>query len=112
MKHFMSLQREPFEKIASGKKTIELRLYDEKRKAVAVGDVIVFSMMDDNSAKLEAKVTALHIFGSFKELYETLPLSKCGYSETENASYTDMEAYYPKEKQTQYGVVGIELRLI
>lgn len=34
MTHYMKLNPEPFDKIASGKKTIELRLYDEKRKTV------------------------------------------------------------------------------
>jgi ASC-1-like (ASCH) protein len=32
MKHHMSLKPHPFEKIKSGEKTIEVRLYDEKRK--------------------------------------------------------------------------------
>lgn len=32
MTHSMKLKDNPFNKIASGEKTIELRLYDEKRK--------------------------------------------------------------------------------
>ena len=32
MVHRMNLQPEPFEKIAAGRKTIELRLLDEKRR--------------------------------------------------------------------------------
>ena len=56
----------------------------------------------------------LHIFDSFKELYNNLPLLKCGYTEQEldTASADDMLAYYPKEKQDRYKVVGIELELI
>lgn len=38
----MSLQSEPFEKIRDGKKTIELRLFDEKRKTIQLGDSIEF----------------------------------------------------------------------
>ena len=34
MKHYMNLCPEPFEMIRSGKKTIELRLNDEKRKII------------------------------------------------------------------------------
>lgn len=32
--HIMKLKPSPFEMIRSGKKTIELRLYDEKRKSI------------------------------------------------------------------------------
>ena len=34
--HYMELTPEPLELIRSGKKTIELRLYDEKRQAIKV----------------------------------------------------------------------------
>jgi len=38
MKHEMKLYPEPFQMIADGRKTIELRLYDEKRKKIKAGD--------------------------------------------------------------------------
>ena len=39
---------------------------------------------------------------------------KCGYTEEDvgNASPSDMEEYYPPEKQKKYGVLGIEIRLL
>ena len=40
--HVMNLTPSPLEKIRSGIKTIELRLYDEKRQAVSIGDTITF----------------------------------------------------------------------
>ena len=42
MVHYMRLNPKPFEKIASGRKTCELRLNDEKRKLISVGDTIIF----------------------------------------------------------------------
>ena len=39
----MKLNKEPFEKIKSGEKTIELRLYDEKRRKIKAGDTICFN---------------------------------------------------------------------
>ena len=39
----MKLYESPFEKIKSGRKTIELRLYDEKRQKVEEGDTITFT---------------------------------------------------------------------
>ena len=113
MTHYMNLAPKPFEQIRSGAKTIELRLYDEKRQAVSAGDTIIFTNLADK-LQISAKVLKLYIFDSFKELYNNLPLNKCGYAEQDldSASPDDMLAYYPKEKQERYKVVGIEIELI
>jgi len=107
----MKLHRQPFEMIAAGKKTIELRLWDEKRRRICVGDQICFTCSDDASLSFTRTVIALHRFPSFAALYQTLPLDKCGYlpEELATASPADMDLYYSAEKQAQYGVVGIEL---
>ncbi len=68
MLHKMQLKEKPFEKIKNGSKTIELRLYDEKRQQIQVSDFIEFSQLD-GSEKLTVRVTALHRFDSFAELY-------------------------------------------
>ena len=103
MKHTMRLNARPFEMIKSGDKTIELRLYDEKRRTIAVGDEIEFT--NPFGEKLFCKVLALHIFNSFEELYDNLPLLKCGYTQSDvgSASYTDMEEYYTPQQQKDYG---------
>ena len=46
--------------------------------------------------------------------YAALPLLKCGYTEETitNASPDDMNQYYSIEKQSKYGVVGIEIELL
>ncbi|MBQ9976376.1 MAG: ASCH domain-containing protein [Clostridia bacterium] len=113
MKHKMNLIKEPFDKIASGQKTIELRLYDEKRRAVGVGDVITFVCTED-SRQISTRVVALYVFDSFEELYKNLPLDRCGYSSDEitSAHWSDMGKYYSEEEMKKYGVVGIELALI
>lgn len=92
-------------------KTIELRLNDEKRQQVQVGDFIEFSMIDNSREKLQTRVTALHRFDSFQELYASLPKEKLGYKYDETPDPDHMDAYYPHEKQEEYGVLGIELRL-
>ena len=108
--HKMKLKPKPFEMIKSGRKTIELRLLDEKRRLVKVGDIIEFVNTDDGEI-LTKRVKALHCFDSFEALYSSLPLLKCGYTEPDvkTAKYTDMEEYYSKEEQKLFGVVGIEL---
>ena len=110
MMHIMKLHSSPFEMIKSGEKTIELRLYDEKRQQVKVGDNIIFTNTYTGET-LNTTVVKLHRFDSFKELYKSLPLLKCGYTieNVDNAKSSDMEKYYSVEEQNKYGVVGIEL---
>lgn len=109
MIHKMKLKSEPFEKMRSGAKTIELRLNDEKRRLVKVGDFIEFTLIHDPVQKLTARVIALHHFDSFQKLYAALPKEKMGYTENETSNLDHMDEYYPREKQEQYGVLGIEL---
>ena len=112
VEHEMKLKPAPFAMIQSGKKTIELRLLDEKRKMIKEGDTITFTNTASGE-KLVATVEKLHRFASFEELYENLPLLKCGYTEEDVATAhpSDMAQYYDPEEQKQYGVVGIELFL-
>lgn len=112
--HIMKLAPSPFEMIRNGKKTIELRLYDEKRKSISNGDRITFVNTDDDNDLLRVKVENMFVFNSFEELYKELPLLECGYTENDvsMASPDDMNQYYSKDKQMQYGVVGIKIRLI
>ena len=109
----MRLNPAPFAMIRDGKKTIELRLYDEKRQLISVGDRSEFENTEDAEQKILARVLKLHIFDSFDALYKVLPLTQCGYAEEElsSASPRDMETYYPKEREEKYGVVGVEIAL-
>lgn len=113
MTHQMKLLESPFEKIRSRKKTIELRLNDEKRQKIQVGDLIVFTQIETKE-QITAEVIGLHRFLSFDELYKNLPLLKCGYTEETagSAKPEDMDKYYSREKQKEYGVLGIEIKVV
>ena len=113
MTHSMQLQPSPFEMIRNGTKTIELRLFDEKRKKIRIGDTISFTNPASKEV-LSVKVLELSVFDSFETLYSQLPLLDCGYTkeDVDTASPDDMNAYYPKEMQQKYGVVGIRIALL
>ncbi len=113
MTHTMQLQPSPFEMIRNGTKTIELRLFDEKRRKIQIGDTISFTNTETREV-LSVKVLELFVFDSFETLYSRLPLLECGYTkeDVDTASPDDMNAYYPKEMQQQYGVVGIRIALL
>lgn len=89
MKHSMKVQPRYYEAIKEGTKQIELRLYDEKRKEIQLGDTIEILKEPDLKESVIVKVIGLLHYESFPILLR------------------DLEAYYPKEKQAKYGVLGI-----
>lgn len=109
--HRMHLDPDAFERMEDEQKTVELRLYDEKRRRIQAGDVIRFESTDDDTDVLFARVTGMRFFASFDKLYRALPLDACGYAPEElaTASPRDMDKYYSPEAQQKWGVVGIEL---
>jgi len=111
MKHEMRLNNEPFNSIKSGNKTIEIRLYDEKRRLIKIGDTIEFTNRITDE-KICVKVVKLHILNNFEELYKKFDKVLLGYNKDEIASPNDMNKYYSKEEQEKYGVVGIEIKLL
>ena len=103
-RHIMRLASSPLNMIREGTKTIELRLLDEKRESISIGDTIMFVNTEDENDSLFVMVDELYKFDSFDELYKNLPLNECGYTEEDiaSASPKDMELYYSREEQEQY----------
>ncbi|MGN1372420.1 MAG: ASCH domain-containing protein [Candidatus Coproplasma sp.] len=105
----MNLRQRPFDGIASGAKTVEMRLYDEKRQGIKAGDVIEFSSPEGEI--LTVKVKAVNPFKSFEELYSNYTPQTLGYGDGESCSPGDMLDYYSLEDIKKYGVVAIEIEL-
>lgn len=103
----MNLNPQPFEQIRSGRKTVELRLYDEKRRKIGIGDEIEFSC---EGQSVTAEVIALHRADSFKELFGKIAPESAGFDSAED--YTLMRNYYSEEEEKAFGVIGIEIRII
>ena len=111
--HDMSLRESPFRAVASGKKVIEIRLFDEKRRKIRIGDRIRFTL-SGGTETVTVLVVGLHRFPSFEALYAALiPVVGAvglGYAEGETADPADMLDYYAPEAVERYGVVGIEIK--
>ena len=105
MLHKMKLNESPFERIKNGTKTIEFRLYDEKRQKIKVGDKIEFSKLPDLQEKLVVKVVQLYREDTFENLFRKL----CTDKEEIKRNTESMYNYYSPEKEKQYGVVGIKI---
>lgn len=108
----MHLNKQAFDLIASGKKTIEMRLFDTKRQSMGIGDTIEFINRDNKKQRAVVEITGKHIYYDFAGLYADYDKKELGYAEDEIADPKDMEKYYPLDKQHENGVVGLEFRLI
>lgn len=108
MIHKMKLNESPFERIKNGTKTVEFRLYDDKRRKIKIGDKIEFSKLPELQETILVEVLELYREETFEKLFEKI------YTDEEEIKIktASMYKYYSPEKEKEYGVVGIELSLI
>ena len=103
----MKLNKNPFERMKNGTKTVEFRLFDEKRQKIKVGDKIEFSKLPDLQEKLLVDVVELYREDTFEDLFRKL------YPNEEEIKRKTIAMYeiYPKEKEQQYGILGIRIKI-
>lgn len=105
--HDMHLQKPYWDAIAEGRKKYELRLADEKRKAVAVGDLVRF---DADGRQLYCRVTEKREFASFGELFAALGTAEtCGEDMSAEEAAASMATIYSEEKQAAHGAVALKV---
>ena len=110
MIHKMKLQEDPFERIKNGAKTVEFRLYDEKRQSIQIGDEIEFSKLPELQEKLLVKVIDLYREESFEKLFKKVFVGEDEKTIKEKAE--TMHRFYTSEQEKEYGVVGIKIEVI
>lgn len=107
MLHKMKLLERPFENIKNGTKTVEFRLYDEKRQKIKIGDKIEFSKLPDLEEKIVVNVIDLYREKSFNDL-----LKKLLNDEVEIKKKTEsIHNIYSEENENKYGVLGIKIKI-
>ena len=110
--HEMKLQPKFFDFIKYGTKRIELRLYDEKRRNIELGDKIVFRKEPELKEVVEATVVGLLRYKSFKELFEDFDMSLLADKSMTKGEFLEvLKEFYTVEKQEKYGVLGIKIEL-
>lgn len=109
--HTMSLKPDPFDQIRSGKKRVELRLLDEKRRNIRVGDQIVFTHTEKRDEKLYVRVIGLHAYPSFDDVSQDFLRKDMGFEDGTERIDDIMREYYSDEDIEKYGVLAIRLIL-
>ena len=108
MEMIVHLDNDVFEIVRKGIKNVEVRVNDEKRRKLKVGDTLVFLKRPLDDEEIRAKVTFLDYYENFAELvkhYEMKRLYLDSYSK--EMWLKEMERFYTDEEQAKYGVVAI-----
>jgi hypothetical protein len=109
--HQLKLATEPFDAIVSGEKTIESRLYDEKRQKIQLGDEIVFTNRDKPGQTATVKVVGLLRYATFHDLFSHNNPRRFGGESVEWLE-EQIGEFYSLDDQLEDGVVGIEFKMV
>ena len=109
----MKLQPAYYDFMLKGTKRIEIRLNDEKRKDIKVGDKIKFYKEPDLKKYFLTEVVEILKFNNFEEMIDNLKIEElAAKSLTKEELLGTLEKYYSQEKQKKYGVLGIRIKLL
>ncbi|MFD1548787.1 ASCH domain-containing protein [Levilactobacillus fuyuanensis] len=105
----MGLNSDQFELVFMETKTIEIRLNDEKRRRLHVGDSICFYNVADETQQLVRRVKSLRQFSTFADLYSQYSPESVGSAPEDDVAQMVADTYtiYTPEQEKQWGVLAI-----
>lgn len=107
--HYMHLNAVPFKEIKEGTKTIEIRLNDEKRQKLSIGDLIEFTNRETEE-KIRTKILDLKKYKTYVELVNDTPIEAFGPRfKSKEELLKKGAAYYAQDEQDKYGFLCIYL---
>ncbi|MBQ2872718.1 MAG: ASCH domain-containing protein [Bacilli bacterium] len=115
MTHEMKLQPTYYNFILNGTKRIEIRLFDEKRQQIKIGDTIKFLKVPDFNESFSVKVVGLLRYNTFEDMFKDFDISILSDKSMTKEELIDvLEHFYTKQEQEQeqYGVLGIRIELL
>lgn len=107
----MGLYGEYFNSIKEGKKKVEVRLNDEKRRKIKVGDTIEFIKVPEQDETMKVQVIDIKIYDTFQSMYKDIPFKDfdCeGWTMKEMIDGT-YEIYSP-EQEKEWGTLAIKIK--
>ena len=106
------LDSDIFDIIVNKDKDVEIRLNDEKRRKLKIGDTLVFLKRPDDIESISATVTNLVYFDSFIDVTNYYDMKRIYLDNTSKEDYINlMKRFYSDEDVSKYGVVAIEFKL-
>lgn len=106
----MHLNVKYFNLIKSGIKTIEIRVNDDKRKKLKIGDEINFIKATNFEEVVCTTVKDLVLAKSFDELCSKIEVSNTGFKNKEELT-AKLTELYPEEETEENGVIAIVIEI-
>lgn len=101
-----------FDIVLNKDKDVEIRVNDEKRRQLSVGDTLVFLKRPDDKEEIKATITNLVYFNNFLEVTNYYDMKRIYLEDTTKENYINlMKQFYNDEEVNKYGVVAIEFKL-
>ena len=101
--HEMHLDRRYFDLVALGRKTIEIRVDDARRRTIRAGSLIRFRCQGD---EVLTRVTRVARYAGFEEMLDHESLASVNPLATREEQLADLRRIYPPEREA-LGVVAI-----
>ena len=107
------LDEDVFEVVKNGIKKVEVRVNDEKRRKMKIGDEIVFLKRPLENEKIFTKITGLKTYINFNELVKDYDIKELYLETFTKDEFVELLGrFYSDEEQEKYGVVAIEFEVI
>ena len=113
MEMVVHLHSDVFDIVNNGNKDIEVRLYDEKRSKLRIGDTLIFLRRPDEIDTIKAKVVDLVKYNNFSEVVDNYDMKRIyleGY--TKEMYLNEMRRFYSLEDEVKYGALAIIFEVV
>lgn len=109
---YCHLDEDVFEVVKNGIKNVEVRVYDEKRRSMKIGDEIIFLKRPLEEEKIITRIKCLKKFKNFTELVKNYDIERLYLKTFTKEMFIDLLGrFYSDEEQEKYGVVAIEFEV-
>lgn len=107
----MRSDRRDFDAMKVGSKIWEVRLNDEKRKGIALGDEIVFMRRPELEERLPMIVEEKVFFSNIQRLLDQIPLKEVAPGEMSEVEWIQsFMTHYRPEEIVRDGIVAIKVK--
>jgi len=111
--HQMTLNDEYFLAVKNNRKTVELRVRDEKREQIRLGDTIVFSKKSDPEQKVMVRVKGCYLYESFESLVDDFTADELGFKGRAKKEIVKLaNSIYDHKKTRKYGAFAIKFERV
>lgn len=115
MNYTMAMFEDAFEKVKNGSKIFDVRINDDKRKNIKIGDTITYYNLSDIEETVTVQVSNRTRFDTFRQAYMSEKNMRVfGGEITDDTETMLKKAYriYSKNEEIKYGIIVFKTELI